>query len=772
MGIAAQLVRQRQYNHAMRIYNALLHEVDRNRYPILFGEVLLNRANCLWQITQGNMVEYHNEALAMLDLAELVFRNQITDVKDQCNTIIRVVLIRALVWQNHPGYKENERYIKSLDVYNKNEWEIYKATDLMIKVMLRKNRGTLYDSMGKHLEAIEVYKESIETLIDVKSTFMEKVDRQKYRLLVDIYLNIGHSYINLADKKPDETLRYLESAHNAYSIGLKYIKQSKVYLEDISLRTGLLVVRYRLAIDCGVGTSNGLSDDIRDLLNDNINRDNPDDIRDLLDDNINRDNHSQIYIRLREILGNLYVMEGDWTQAYKAYVDATNMADEMYQSATTRNSRLALTRLIMYATRRGAYSAVKSSSHGIRTGIEFFENRKIKLLTDLLGLDESSESLVTILNAIPTNTALVIPLITIFGSLVWMLPNGTTEINSDNIIFLDHFTWNDYGEIMNNTSEPVGWLRSYMDYLEETIDTSTFLSNTETIPESLWSELMQPIADWLKSHQISNVILAPSSGLQLLPLHAANNDGQYFSDMFSVSYVPSGKLLPLLARHPLKVDQNIYVGCHEFVAEGEMIAKSMPSARLDTKLTYKSLNSALPNHSIIHLSTHGKFAWDGDPHMSALQLGNRMLSLSDIIQHLKLREGSLVVLSACETGISEAFDFVYEFVGLYNAFIEIGASGVICTMWAVDSVATALFMAQFYSILATGESISKALQQTQIWLRQISYSEAEAFILSYDFPSMFSLSGHLFRYHHGKEKPFKHPHYWAAFMFIGVDIHD
>jgi CHAT domain-containing protein len=79
--------------------------------------------------------------------------------------------------------------------------------------------------------------------------------------------------------------------------------------------------------------------------------------------------------------------------------------------------------------------------------------------------------------------------------------------------------------------------------------------------------------------------------------------------------------------------------------------------------------------------------------------------------------GSLVVLSACETGLSSgALADVPpgdEWVGFVRAFLQAGASAVIASLWQVDDQATERLMVDFYDRLASGSRPVDALAGAQ-----------------------------------------------------------
>ena len=88
----------------------------------------------------------------------------------------------------------------------------------------------------------------------------------------------------------------------------------------------------------------------------------------------------------------------------------------------------------------------------------------------------------------------------------------------------------------------------------------------------------------------------------------------------------------------------------------------------------------------------------------------------------------LVVLSACETGLSEITSNPDEFIGLPGTFTALGAAGVLGTLWPVSDAATALLIAKFYELhIEQRLSPPTALRQAQPWLREASGDEIDAY---------------------------------------------
>lgn len=101
--------------------------------------------------------------------------------------------------------------------------------------------------------------------------------------------------------------------------------------------------------------------------------------------------------------------------------------------------------------------------------------------------------------------------------------------------------------------------------------------------------------------------------------------------------------------------------------------------------------------------------------------------------NLNLQGTSLIVLSACETGLGDvkAGEGVY---GLQRAFLVAGAEAMIMSLWKVDDAATQQLMSAFYSNWLKLGNKQKAFKQAQLQLMT----------------------------------KFKDPYYWGAFVMMGM----
>jgi len=141
---------------------------------------------------------------------------------------------------------------------------------------------------------------------------------------------------------------------------------------------------------------------------------------------------------------------------------------------------------------------------------------------------------------------------------------------------------------------------------------------------------------------------------------------------------------------------------------------------------------SLQHPAILHVATHGFFVDDSASTISPMirsgiilagvKNNERVVRQEDGVltayeaTNLDLAGTSLVVLSACQTGLGEVRngEGVY---GLQRAIVVAGAANLLMSLWKVDDAATAELMSSFYE-LWTGTDNPEAFREAQIKLRQ------------------------------------------------------
>lgn len=231
-----------------------------------------------------------------------------------------------------------------------------------------------------------------------------------------------------------------------------------------------------------------------------------------------------------------------------------------------------------------------------------------------------------------------------------------------------------------------------------------------------------------------------------------------------------------------------------FPGNSEILVKN---AATKTNLNDQNLQQA----DYIHFSCHGYFNFQ-EPRLSALLLADcqvspeeaknkvsansmrylptedggaidleKCLTLGEIFA-LNLEKCRLVNLSACETGLIEFTTLTDEYVSLPSGFLYAGCTNVVSSLWTVNDFSTAFLMIKFYQNLKEGLSKALALNQAQLWLRDLTKEDLERWIEENSLPLKpavrMSLRRRFYQFEEGA-KPFQSPFYWAAFCEIGQD---
>ncbi|NES17933.1 MAG: CHAT domain-containing protein [Symploca sp. SIO3E6] len=297
----------------------------------------------------------------------------------------------------------------------------------------------------------------------------------------------------------------------------------------------------------------------------------------------------------------------------------------------------------------------------------------------------------------------------------------------------------------------------------------------------------------------TQVILIPDRFLHLFPIHALpvsspNRQGEVAQaesppefitllDLFAegVCYSPSCHLLQLtqgkknLEFNNCLAIQNPTQDLAYALVEVEAVCNGVTAAEVlvAEKATKVALNEALNNENTnppasIHFACHGYFNLRS-PLQSYLKMADGELTLADIFD-LDLDQCRLATLSACETGLSDHISISNDYISLPSGFLYAGASNVVSSLWTVNDLSTAFLMIKFYQNLQVVQSVAVALNQAQLWLRDITKKELETWIEENQLPLKPAVKMGLRRRLYQLEddaKPFQDPFHWAAFCAMG-----
>ena len=288
--------------------------------------------------------------------------------------------------------------------------------------------------------------------------------------------------------------------------------------------------------------------------------------------------------------------------------------------------------------------------------------------------------------------------------------------------------------------------------------------------------------------QCQKLILIPHRFLHLFPLHALPVNNSYLMDLFpqGVGYVPSCQLLQQLQQRQRDDFQSLFAmqTPTKDLYEEDLGAVAAIKKQFNQSYVLKNENAKksaiIPhNEKLIQANNlfffcHGHFN-SNSPLDSGLRLADEVLTLADIITHLKLENCRLVTLAACESGMIDGYNISDEYIGLPNGFLLAGSTNVVGSLWTVSTIATALLMIKFYEELKHQNNIVLALQNSQRWLRDTNIRDFKQWLqtssLTLAYQSAISKYFDIIKQNRGENyQPFSSPVDWSAFCCIGKGV--
>ncbi len=290
-----------------------------------------------------------------------------------------------------------------------------------------------------------------------------------------------------------------------------------------------------------------------------------------------------------------------------------------------------------------------------------------------------------------------------------------------------------------HVEEIIGQLRFQIDAMRRTAQFSPvhrqqLLRRAQHHLGKLHALLLAPLEQRLG---VRRLVVVPHGMLHYVPFHALYDGERYVVEQREMCMVPGVSVLRhCLTRPPSQRRRAVLLGVPDARAprvrdEVLALAPLFPESviLLGHQAGVADLCHHAPTADILHLACHGSFRPD-NPLFSALHLADGRFTTRDAYT-LDLH-CDLVVLSACETGVSTVAPGD-ELIGLARGFFAAGAPALLVSLWTVDDASTATLMTHFYLRLRAGDTPARALQLAQC---------------------------ELMRDH-------AHPFFWAPFMLMG-----
>lgn len=284
--------------------------------------------------------------------------------------------------------------------------------------------------------------------------------------------------------------------------------------------------------------------------------------------------------------------------------------------------------------------------------------------------------------------------------------------------------------------------------------------------KKLYQMLVAPLEATLTGKK--RLMIVPDGVLSYLPFEVLQSKSRLI-ERFSISYAPSASAVEGLRERNLNRKQPersllafadpALVGSQGASAERGFSYQSLPQARLEVAgiqslfpaaatsvfvgkeaQEQKVKTARLEDFRFVHFAAHGYFD-EERPARSGIVLaqdgesGNDGFLQAAEVMRLRLN-ADLVTLSSCDSGLGKLLDGE-GVMGLSRAFFYAGAQSLVVSLWKVNDAATSELMKRFYANLKAGLPRDEALRQAKLALMK---------------------SGNA---------AWRHPYFWAAFVFVG-----
>jgi CHAT domain-containing protein len=309
----------------------------------------------------------------------------------------------------------------------------------------------------------------------------------------------------------------------------------------------------------------------------------------------------------------------------------------------------------------------------------------------------------------------------------------------------------------------------------------------------LWTELVAGLHELVAAQlpDAVQLIVIPSQTLGLLPLHAAwrtVDDGvRYWCDEYAVGYAPSISALRAAMR-PARMEiaspklltiadptadlSWAYVEwvrvAERFSGEQQILSHRRNAGGFAEANKAAVVSELARGPDMIHFSCHGTWNAEEPWRRAGFLLTDATGDLPNLtlrdLSALDLRICRLAILSACETGMSDASDLADEFVGLPATLIASGVSTVVGSLWSISDVSTALIITKAFSAIDPRGPIEALarLHAAQQWIRHARPEELTAAVKELGAEPATASVARL------GERPYAHPFWWAALTCVGV----
>lgn len=241
-----------------------------------------------------------------------------------------------------------------------------------------------------------------------------------------------------------------------------------------------------------------------------------------------------------------------------------------------------------------------------------------------------------------------------------------------------------------------------------------------------------------KTRPGDHIVLIRHGRLHALPLHAVEGSQGLLTERNTVSYGPSSATVLACMDASSPSGKAVVIAdsrddLPQARLEGMAVADLLDvipivGSRADRRRVLSAVDAEAP--TVLHVACHGHFDSENAEESVLALAGKDVEGTGFAIVNLTARDlaqlrlaGSIVVLSACHSGVSEISSSDEPF-GLVRALLAAGARAVVAAQWAVNDLSTWLLFRRFTELCRNdGLTIGDSLAQAQRWLRRLTAKE-------------------------------------------------
>lgn len=350
-----------------------------------------------------------------------------------------------------------------------------------------------------------------------------------------------------------------------------------------------------------------------------------------------------------------------------------------------------------------------------------------------------------LMEVLSDDTVIVVPVLTEVGGRILLGCSSGDDVKletckTDSAISLE------YGVLASSVKGVPGWREAYRDLVYPVSPgLDSWKDVLQATTERLGELIAEPILPKLNALEptCTRLDILPHGSLGLLPLNLARDrvTGAALIDRFEISVSPSLTALAHVRRRsrhaktPRTIALMRYTNgqerpLHYTPVESDLVTSWFDGSLSDVKdgctTSKEQVLDSLRGQDIWHFACHGAFDPNMPLHSGLGPFKNEWLTLEELFDARGLGNPELVVLSACSTGLYDTRELPSEFIGLPNAFLQLGAAAVIATLWPIDDIMTSLLIGRFYEeYMGQGKPTCSALRASQLWLRDLQVEELE-----------------------------------------------